>query len=228
MAEAVDTGRSAVLPCAVRWLPIFALCVACTPRPSADVETPGAAKVDPVAVHDGLEAAIAGGTDTEQQRVDALARVERAPDDGSAGYAFVRGALNGRVAELRGIDAGRLVTEAEAWARRSLERDPEFRDGAATQMLGSLYVMAPARLLEHGDSETGLELLEGLVERQPGAAPSRLRLAQAYLHLGDDASALPHLCATLPARTTLRPDEQKLLDGLVADAGGAAALGCGG
>ncbi len=179
-----------------------------------------------MAVYDALEDAIANGVDSEQQRVDALARVERAPDDSSAGYAFVRAALNGRVAELRGANAGRLVTEAEGWALKSLERNPAFREGAATQMLGSLYVMAPARLLEHGDSEKGLEMLEALVKSQPDQPQYRLRLAQAYLHLGDDAAATPHLCAALPARSTLRGDEQKLLDKLVAEAGGAPALAC--
>jgi len=215
-----------VITCAVRSLLLLVLCVACTPKPSANVTTPDAAPVDPVAVYDALETEIAAATDSEQERVDALAQVERAADDGTAGYAFVRAALNGRVAELRGANAGRLVTEAEGWARKSLERDAKYRDGAATQMLGSLYVMAPARLLEHGDSETGLEMLEGLVEAQPSAPRYRLRLAQAYLHLGDDDAAKPHLCASLPARAELRGDEQTLLDKLVQDAGGAAGLGC--
>lgn len=215
-----------MITCAVRSFLLLVLCAACTPKPSANVTTPDAAPVDPVAVYDALETEIAAATDSEQERVDALARVERVTDDGTAAYAFVRAALNGRVAELRGANAGRLVTEAEAWARKSLERDAKFRDGAATQMLGSLYVMAPARLLEHGDSETGLEMLEALVEAQPSAPRYRLRLAQAYLHLGDDDAAKPHLCATLPARAELRGDEQTLLDELVKDAGGAAGLGC--
>jgi predicted Zn-dependent protease len=202
------------------------LCLACTPKPSSAVNTPEAAAEDPLAVYDALELAIADGKDTEQQRVDALAKVERAPDDGSAAYAFVRAALNGRVAELRGANAGKLVTEAESWARTSLERDAAFRDGAATQMLGSLYVMAPARLLEHGDSEKGLEMLEGLVAKQPDEPRYRLRLGQAYLNLGDDEASFPHLCAASSARASLRGDEQKLLDKLVADAGGEAALGC--
>lgn len=211
----------------MRSFPLIALlCAACTPRPSASVTAPSAQHEDPVAVYDALEQAIAGGTDSEQQRVDALARVEQAPDDGTPGYAFVRAALNGRVAELRGANAGRLVTEAEAWARKSLERDPAFRDGAATQMLGSLYVMAPARLLEHGDSEKGLEMLEALVKAQPEQPRYRLRLAQAYFNLGDDEAGVPHLCASLPARAALRGDEQKLLDKLVEGAGGASALAC--
>ncbi|MBX7081166.1 MAG: hypothetical protein K1X88_18340 [Nannocystaceae bacterium] len=187
---------------------------------------PGTPPANPVEVYDALETAIGEGRDDEQQRVDALAKVERAKDDGSAAYAFVRAALLGRVAELRGADAGKLVTEAEAWARRSLERDPEYRERAATQMLGSLYVMAPGRLLEHGDSEDGLAMLEGLVEAKPAEPRYHLRLAQAYLHLGDDDAARPQLCAVLPARAQLRGDERKLLDGLVGDAGGSGALGC--
>jgi predicted Zn-dependent protease len=216
-----------VLTCAVRSFLLWStLCLACTPKPSAAVTSPEAKAEDPIAVYDALELAIADGKDSEQQRVDALAKVERAPDDQSAGYAFVRAALNGRVAELRGANAGKLVTEAEAWARKSLERDPAYRDGAATQMLGSLYVMAPARLLEHGDSEKGLEMLEGLVAAKPDEPRYRLRLGQAYLNLGDDEAAFPHLCVATSARATLRGDEQKLLDKLVADAGGESALGC--
>lgn len=199
---------------------------ACTPRPSAQATAPGAPPIDAIAVYDALEADIAVGRDTEQARVDALARVEATKDDGAAGYAFVRGALYGRVAELRGADAGRLVTQAEAWARKSIERDPEYRERAATQMLGSLYVMAPGRLLEHGDSEQGLAMLEALVEAKPQQPRYRLRLAQAYLHLGDDEAAPAHLCAALAAGEQLRADERKLLERLVGDAGGVAALAC--
>lgn len=177
-------------------------------------------------MYDGVETAIAAGSDTEQQRVDALARVERAPDDGSAGYAFVRAALNGRVAELRGANAGKLVTQAEEWARKSLERDAKFRDGAATQLLGSLYVMAPGRLVEHGDSEKGLEMLEGLVAAQPTNPRYRMRLAQAYDHLGDGDAGHEHLCVAAAGRDQLRGDEQKLLDRLLDSAGGLAALAC--
>lgn len=206
------------------WL--ILLIVACTPRPSPSTTAPGTTVEDPIAVYDGIEASIASGSDTEQQRVDALAKVERAPDDQTAGYAFVRAALNGRVAELRGANAGKLVTEAERWARESLTRDPKFRDGAATQMLGSLYVMAPGRLVEHGDSEKGLEMLEGLVAAQPTNPRYRMRLAQAYDHLGDGDSGHEHLCIAAAHRDELRGDEQKLLDRLLQSAGGLAALSC--
>lgn len=210
----------------MRWFATILLCIACTPKPSADLDHPGDGPTDPVAVYEALEHDIGEGHDSEQARVDALARVERTADDGTAAYAFVRAALLGRVAELRGADAGKLVTSAEQWARKSLERDPNYRERAATAMLGSLYVMAPGRLLEHGDSEHGLEMLEELVEAAPTRIDLRVRLSQAYLHLGDDDAARPHLCAALAGREQLRGDERKLLDALVGDVGGAASLAC--
>jgi hypothetical protein len=212
----------------VRRLLLAVLCAACTPRGGAAVETPEPSlpQRSALEIHDELEALIAEGRDREQDRSEALAQASGLPDDGSAGYAFVRAALAGRVAENRGAKAGKLVTEAEAWARKSIERDPAFRERAATQMLGSLYVMAPGRLLEHGDSETGLELLEGLVAADPQQLRYRLRLAQAYVHLGDEEPAHEHACACLAAPDRLRADERKLLDGIVTDLGGAEALGC--
>jgi predicted Zn-dependent protease len=178
------------------------------------------------AIYEALEAEIEAGTAGEDDRVDAYQRASSAVDDESAAHAFARAALAGRVAELRGAKAGKLVTEAEDWARKSIERDPEFRDRAATQLLGSLYVMAPGRLVEHGDSETGLEMLEALVEAHPESPAYRFRLGQAYAHLGDEDAAKPHLCASLARRDGLRKDEQRLLDELVEDAGGAGALAC--
>ena len=47
------------------------------------------------------------------------------------------------------------VRDVERSARRSRELDPGFRDSAATRLLGTLYVIAPASLLKHGDSEAG-------------------------------------------------------------------------
>jgi hypothetical protein len=216
------------MPRLVRRLLLAVLCAACTPRtagPAQPTDAPAPVR-GALGIHDDLEALIAEGRDREQDRSDALAEVAALPDDGTAGYAFVRAALSGRVAENRGAKAGKLVTEAERWALTSIERDPTFRERAATQMLGSLYVMAPGRLVEHGDSEKGLELLEGLVEAEPTQLRYRLRLAQAYLHLGDDEPARPHVCACLAAPEQLRGDERELLGGLVGDLGGAEALGC--
>jgi len=66
-------------------------------------------------------------------------------------------------------------------------------------------------LLEHGDSETGLELLQAVVQRFPDHVPNRLRLAEGYLALGDPGPARPQLCYCVAHRASLRPDEQKLL-----------------
>lgn len=183
---------------------------------------------DALAIYDGLERLVAEGRASEKDRVFAYERVQALADDGSAGYAFARGALAGRVAELRGANAGGLVTQSERWGRTSLERDPSFRERAATRMLGSLYVMAPARLLKHGDSEDGLEMLEKLVAELPDDPGARLRLGQAYIHLGDDAPAVEHLCAAAAGRARLRADEGKLLDVLLREAGGGKPNDCGG
>jgi len=206
---------------------VVVLALACGPKPTrTDTTAPEAAERDAYAIYEQLETAIEAGQATEDDRVEAYQRAVAVADDRSAAYAFARAALSGRVAELRGAKAGKLVTEAESWARQSIERDPEFRERAATQLLGSLYVMAPGRLVEHGDSETGLEMLEALVEAKPDVASYRLRLAQAYVHLGDEEAAKPQLCASVPLRDRLRKDEQRLLDDLVAETGGPDALGC--
>lgn len=207
---------------------VLSLVLGCGPdRGAPDTTTPDAAPArSAFAAYEALETAIEAGTATEDDRVQAYRDAQASVDDKSAAHAFARAALAGRVAELRGAKAGKLVTEAESWARTSIERDPEFRDRAATQLLGSLYVMAPGRLVEHGDSETGVEMLEDLVLAKPDNPEYRFRLAQAYAHLGDDDSAKPHLCAAVSARGRLRKDEQRVLDELVERAGGAAALAC--
>ena len=100
-----------------------------------------------------------------------------------------------------------------------MKLDPTFRDRAATRMLGTLYVLAPAALLAHGDSEKGLELLEGLVAERPDVLENHLRVAEAYIALGDNGPAVPHLCACLAKKATLRKDDQALLQKLVRDGG---------
>lgn len=181
---------------------------------------------DPLAVLDELERLIEAGSESEDERVFAYDRISKIPDDDSAGWAFARAAVAGRLAELRGAGAGALVTEAETHARLSLERDPKFRDAAATRMLGTLYVMAPPRLVEHGDAEVGLEMLEALATAQPADPRNRLRVAEAYINLGDPEPALPHLCAARSGQAALRADERKLLASLVEDAGGESILEC--
>ncbi len=204
--------------------------VACKPAPATVPPAAGADPAQPVdarAILDALENDIEAGKATESAREQAYDTVVAAPDDGSADYAFARAALAGRVAELRGVGAGKLVTEAEAFARLALEREPEYDAGAATRMLGTLYVMAPGRLVEHGDAEDGLSLLEDLVEARPDDPRNHLRVAEAYIALDDPEPAAEFLCFAHARRDALRRDDQKLLDTLSEAFGGKAGLGCG-
>ncbi len=180
-----------------------------------------------MAVYRALEAKIDAGEDTKDDRKQAYGEVVEL-DDGSNDYAFARAALAGRLAQARGLKAGKLVTEAETYARRVLEADPDYGEGAVVRMLGSLYVNAPARLVKHGDSETGLEMLEKEVSDHPDRVESRLRLAEAYVALGDPEPSFPHLCACIQNRASFGGDNQRLLGRLVDEVGGEEALGCGG
>ena len=86
-----------------------------------------------------------------------------------------------------------------------------------------LLLLAPAALLEHGDSERGIEMLESLAEERPDVPENHLRLAEAYVALGDPAPARPHLCRCFESKNVLRPDDQALLARLANDA---EPLGC--
>ena len=173
---------------------------------------------DPLAVADALEALIAEGADTPADREYAYTAVTRSEQD-TAAYAFARATVTGRLVQRRGLLGASLVGDVEDWALRSSELDPAFRDGAAARLLGTLWVLAPASLVEHGDSERGLELLAALVRDHPDQIENHLRLAEAYVALHDPAPAEPQLCVCLANKAALRRDEQKLLDELVAVAG---------
>lgn len=204
--------------------------VACQPAPATVPPAAGAEPAQPIdarAILDDLENDIEAGKASEADREQAYDTVVAAPDDGTADYAFARAALAGRVAELRGVGAGKLVTEAESFARLALDREPDYDGGAATRMLGTLYVMAPGRLVEHGDAEDGLSLLEDLVEARPEDPRNHLRVAEAYIALDDPDPAGEFLCFAHEHRDALRRDDQKLLDTLSETFGGKAGLGCG-
>jgi hypothetical protein len=173
---------------------------------------------DALAVSDALEELIGAGQETPADRRFAYEVVRRS-EQPTASYAYARAVVTGRLVQQRGLSAARLVPEIERFARRSRELDAGFRDGAATRLLGKLYVMAPAALLEHGDSEQGLTLLEQLVAARPDVAANHLYLAEAYITLGDPAPAMPHLCRCLAFEQALRPGELALLRQLVAGAG---------
>jgi hypothetical protein len=172
---------------------------------------------DALAVSDALEALIAAGQDTPADRQYAYDVVQRDTED-TAPALFARAAVTGRLVQQKGLLAAHLVPEIERCARRSRELDPNFRGGAATRLLGTLYVMAPATFLKHGNSEVGLELLDGLVESHPEVLENHLRLAEAYIALGDPAPAAPHLCRCLAHKAALRLDDQRLLQQLIDDA----------
>jgi hypothetical protein len=171
----------------------------------------------PLAVADALEALIAVKADTPGDRRYAYDRLSAAAPK-TAEDALARAIVAGRLAQVSGLAALGLVGEVERYAAESARLDPALRSGAAERLLGSLYVMAPASLLEHGDSEKGLELLEGVVRRFPEHAGNHLRLAEGYIALGDPEPARPHLCFCRGHRATLRTDEQRLLDELGAQA----------
>ena len=146
-------------------------------KPKADLNNPSFADTrSAVEVYERLEALIDAQKDTKQDREDAYALVLKQADT-SPEYFFARAAVAGRLAENRGLQALGLVTETEDYARRVRAADPDFREGAATRMLGTLYVLAPPSLVKHGDSETGLELLEAEVKAHPDRLVSQLRLA---------------------------------------------------
>jgi hypothetical protein len=173
---------------------------------------------DALAVSDALEALIATGQDTPADREYAY-DIVRVHEEDTAPSMFARAAVTGRLVQQKGLLAAHLVPEIERCARRSRDLDPDFRGGAATRLLGTLYVMAPAALLQHGDSEVGLQLLEGLAQTHPDVPENHLRLAEAYIALGDRAPAGPHLCRCLANKAALRLDDQRLLQQLIDDAG---------
>jgi len=173
---------------------------------------------DALALSDALEALIAAGQDTPADRQYAY-DIVHAHEEDTAPSLFARAAVTGRMVQQKGLLAAHLVPEIERCARRSRDLDPDFRGGAATRLLGTLYVMAPAASLQHGDSEVGLQLLEGLAQTHPEVLENHLRLAEAYIALGDPAPAGPHLCRCLANKAALRLDDQGLLQQLIDAAG---------
>lgn len=173
---------------------------------------------DPIRIYDTLEVLIAEGDDSRGDRKEAF-RAVRDRNVDTAEFHFVWAALAGRYVQYKGLLAADLLKDIERHAIRSRELDPDYRGGAAVRLLGTLYVVAPSAFVEHGDSETGLEMLEGLVEKYPDDPENHMRVAEAYISLGDPGPAAPHLCFCLAVRDTMRKDSQQLVDSLVADAG---------
>src|SRR5262249_39019737 len=205
---------------AVVLLACLALMTACAVRrtPAHPELATLAAPGDDLALAAALEALIAQGADTPADREYAYAIVRRHDDD-TVTSTYARAVVTGRLVQQKGLRAANLVPEIERFARRSRELDPTFRDGAATRLLGTLYVIAPGTLLRHGDSETGLDSLGGLAAAHPEVVETHRRLAEASTPLGAPAPAAPHLCHCLAQESALRGDEQLLLARLAASAG---------
>jgi hypothetical protein len=175
------------------------------------------ARMSALEVADALATLIANGAASPADREYAYQRVSKLRVV-TASDALGRAIVAGRLAQISGLGAPSLVAEVERHARLSAKLDPDLRWGAATRTLGTLYVMAPSALLEHGDSEVGLELLRDVARRFPEHVPNRLRLAEGYVTLDDPEPARPHLCYCTAHRSQLRADEQKLLDELLVHA----------
>ncbi len=200
------------------FLLLLAACAARKPLVVNSSLNSAAGGSDMLALSDALEALIAVGQDTPADREYAY-EVVRTHDEDTAAATYARAAVTGRYVQERGLRKANLIPEIEEYARRSRKLDPDFRNGAAARLLGTLYVVAPAYLLEYGDSETGLDLLEGLVAAHPEDLQNHLRVAEAYITLSDPVPARPHLCRCLAGQARLRPDEQTLVRYLVANAG---------
>ena len=207
--------RTALVPLA--WLALAPACAVRRAPAHAELATV-AAQGDALALADALEALIARGEDMPADREYAYAVVRRHDED-TVTATYARAVVTGRLVQQKGLLAANLVPAIERFARRSRELDPDFRDGAATRLLGTLYVIAPGTLLRHGDSETGLDLLEALAATRPDVLENHLRLAEAYVALGDPVPAEPHLCRCLAHASALRPDDQLLLARIAASAG---------
>lgn len=180
---------------------------------------------DALALADSIEDLVDREELNGSDRQAAYDAVKRWPEK-TTEYAYARASITGRLAEVKGLSASRLITEVETWARRSHALDPGFRDGAARRMLGTLYVLAPASFVRHGDSEVGLELLEKQAKLYPGDPINLLRLAEGFIALSDPDPAYELMCKVAPRVDELRPSAQRLHASLVDSLGGADELGC--
>ena len=214
----------------IRWISLFtvllwvASCLNGTPKLRPELQD-AASQQDGLALFDNLEKLIDEGRAKDCDREDAYETIRRWKKP-TAEYSFARAGLAGRLAQIKGLSATSLVTEVERYALQSYKLNPRFRDGAAKRVLGLLYVLAPGGLVNHGDSETGLEMLEEMVEQYPDEPINHLWLARGYIALGDPDPAKPHLCICLGQKALLRRDFQRSLAKLVAEVGGQKQLEC--
>jgi len=212
-------------PSAVRTLSLVAVSVmlsgasGCRPQGTVDPTILEAEREGAWSIYEALELRVASGSVSDADRLAALEKLRVAEDDHTAAYAYARAAVAGRVAELRGLKALKILEEMRTWSLESIARDPGFEDMAAQRMLGTLYVLAGDHL-DAGDSEDGLELLEAVVDSFPDRADNQLRLAEAYIALGDPDPGIEPLCLAALGRAALSGEEQILLASLLEELGG--------
>ena len=97
-------------------------------RPNPAIEA--AVRIDgPISVYDALEGLIEAGQDSPIDREYAYQAVRNNRDDTPAAT-FARAAITGRLVQLQALRGAHLVGEVERDALRSVELDPNFRDGA--------------------------------------------------------------------------------------------------
>jgi len=184
-----------------------------------------ASRRDALALADALERMIEEGRATNDDRAAAYDAV-CAWTAGSVEYAFARASLAGRLAQVRGVTAIQLVRDMESWGRAALKLDPRWRDGAPRRLVGTMYVLVPGSLVQHGNSEDGLELLEKQAKEFPDEPVNRLRLAEAYVTLGDPEPAQEHLCFVVAHEKSLKKSDDALLESLLEQTGGRTKLSC--
>jgi len=185
--------------------------------PAASPTLVSAAERGVLALSDALEAEYDAGPPSEQDVGWAYDQVQDV-DVTTAADAYGKARITARWVQLRGALAAGQLREVERLLLLSQRLDPGFRGGVARRALGILYVNAPARLLEHGDSETGLALLEQLASEHPEDVETQLRLAEAYVALNDPDPAHPLLCDCQRRRASLRAADQRRLDELMREA----------
>lgn len=102
------------------------------------------------------------------------------------------GLLEGRQSDL---------DQAETYYNQCLDRDPNHRD---------CYRGLAVLLAEQGRNEEAFRLLEGWVDRQPGAADAKIELARLFEEFGDRPAAKEHLIDAL----AVEPDNPRALAAL--------------
>ncbi len=125
--------------------------------------------------------------------------VRRCPEQAEAH--FWLGASYGRLAEAKGgLTALHLVGRIRREMETSVRLQPGYDGGDAYLALGQLELSVPG--LFGGSRKKGMEWLEEGLRVAPGNLDIRLALAEAYVHDGRRAEAVPLLRSVVKARAS--------------------------